>query len=94
MYADAEVRRLYRICLLRRLGMPLEEIGRAVDEPGWDLEPALQRHLELLDKRLDAMEEMVMLDNAVQHRVSILVYEDIAAAYAYLVHVFGSARGT
>lgn len=28
LYSDADVERLYRICLLRRLGLPLSEIGR------------------------------------------------------------------
>ncbi len=46
------MRRLYRICLLRRAGLALEEIGQALDEPGWDLGHALRRHLELLDDRL------------------------------------------
>jgi len=35
LYDDADVRRLYRICLLRDTGLPLAEIGRALYEPGW-----------------------------------------------------------
>ena len=53
-YDAADVRRLYRICLLRRAGLALEEIGQALDDPGWDLGHALRRHLELLDERLAA----------------------------------------
>jgi MerR family transcriptional regulator, thiopeptide resistance regulator len=122
VYADADVRRLYRICLLRQVGMPLEEIGRALDDPGWDLENALRRHLGLMEHRLavsarlrqrltgmvtslgndappttaelfETMEEMVMLDSTVQRRISILVYEDIPAAYAYCVRVFALGEG-
>jgi DNA-binding transcriptional MerR regulator/uncharacterized glyoxalase superfamily protein PhnB len=122
LYADGDVHRLYRICLLRRAGLALEEIGQALDDPGWDLEHAMRRHLDLLDHRLavggqlrrrlaamigtlathdspgtdeylDTMEEMAMLDSPVQRRISILVYEDIPAAHAYLVRVFGLGEG-
>jgi DNA-binding transcriptional MerR regulator len=122
VYTDDDVRRLYRICLLRRIGMSLEEIARALDDPGWDLEPAMRRHLELVEHRLvvsgrlrqrlaemvtslarqdppttaeffQTMEEMVMLDSTVQRRISILVYEDIAATHDYLVRVFGLGEG-
>ncbi|MGH3646062.1 MAG: MerR family transcriptional regulator [Micromonosporaceae bacterium] len=51
-YADADVQRLYRICLLRRLGLTLEEIGAALDDPAWDLAAAMHRHIEQLDERL------------------------------------------
>lgn len=49
MYDDTDVRRLYRICLLRRAGLALAEIGKALDEPGWDLRDAMLSHLELID---------------------------------------------
>lgn len=52
LYEAADVRRLYRICLLRRLGLGLDEIGRALDEPGWNLESAIRRHLDVLDEQL------------------------------------------
>ena len=122
LYDDGDVRRLYRICLLRRIGFALEEVAQALDDPGWDLDHALHRHLEFTDHRLAAggqlrrrlaemiaalarddapttaelietMEEMIMLDSAIQRRISILVYEDIAAAHAYLVRVFGLRAG-
>jgi MerR family transcriptional regulator, thiopeptide resistance regulator len=41
LYADADVERLYRICLLRRLGLPLGEIARALDDPEWELHSAM-----------------------------------------------------
>lgn len=49
LYDDTDVRRLYRICLLRRTGLPLAEISHALDEPGWDLHQAMLAHLGLLD---------------------------------------------
>ncbi|MBB4935065.1 DNA-binding transcriptional MerR regulator/uncharacterized glyoxalase superfamily protein PhnB [Lipingzhangella halophila] len=122
LYEDADVRRLYRICLLRRAGLALEEIARALDDPTWDLANAMRTHLNLLDRRqavraqlrrrlaamvarlaadtapateefLDTMEEMTMLESPVQRRIGILVYEDIPAAHAHLVRVFGLGEG-
>jgi DNA-binding transcriptional MerR regulator/uncharacterized glyoxalase superfamily protein PhnB len=53
-YADADVERLYRICLLRRLGLPLGEIGRALDDQAWNLRAAMTTQIADLDRRLDA----------------------------------------
>jgi len=54
LYSDADVERLYRISLLRRLGLPLTEIGRALDDPAWSLGAAMAAHLGDLDCRLEA----------------------------------------
>lgn len=122
LYVAADVQRLYRVCLLRRLGLSLTEIGHALDDPAWSLRGAMARHLDQLDERIAAsgrlrshlsrllatvgdrdvpltddllnlMEEMTMLDTAVQRRISILVYDDMAAAYEYLTDVFGLTGG-
>jgi len=53
-YDDGDVARLYRICLLRRLGLSLAEIGRALDDPAWSLHAAMSAHLGELDRRLEA----------------------------------------
>ena len=39
----------------------------------------------LTDDLLEVLEEMTMLDAAVQRRISILVYADLEAAYTFLV---------
>ena len=54
LYSAADVERLYRVCLLRRLGLPLGEIGRALDDPAWNLHAAMRGHLADLDRRLEA----------------------------------------
>src|SRR5438067_81601 len=54
MYSDADVERLYRICLLRRIGLPLGDIARVLDDPSWSLRAAMADHLAHLDRRLDA----------------------------------------
>ncbi|KAA0023638.1 MerR family transcriptional regulator [Antrihabitans cavernicola] len=52
LYGSDDVHRLYRICLLRKIGFALDEIARVLDDPGWDLEHALRRHLELIDHQV------------------------------------------
>lgn len=54
-YGPADVDRLYRICLLRDLGLPLPDIARALDDPTWSLAAALGAHLDELDRRLEAV---------------------------------------
>jgi len=54
LYSGDDVERLYRISLLRRLGLPLSEIGRALDDPAWNLQSAMATHLGDLDRRLEA----------------------------------------
>jgi DNA-binding transcriptional MerR regulator/uncharacterized glyoxalase superfamily protein PhnB len=54
VYDDADVERLYRICLLRRLGLPLDEIGRALDHPAWNIRAAMAVHLSDLDRRIES----------------------------------------
>lgn len=45
LYSAADLDRLYRITLLRRLGFPLEQISAVLDDPQWQLAPAVRRHL-------------------------------------------------
>jgi len=54
LYDVADSERLYRICLLRRLGMGLAQVQRALDDPSWDLASAMRQHLTTLDEQLDA----------------------------------------
>lgn len=54
LYVEADVARLYRICHLRRLGLPLGEIALVLDDPAWDLSSVLGTHLENLERRLSA----------------------------------------
>lgn len=54
-YDADDVERLYRIVVLRRLGLPLQAIADALDDPAWDLHAAMTRHIAELDRRLDAI---------------------------------------
>jgi len=42
---------------------------------------------------LSVLEDMTMLETALERRIAILVYEDIEAAYDQLLHVFGFGPG-
>jgi MerR family transcriptional regulator, thiopeptide resistance regulator len=52
LYSPADVERLYRIVLLRRLNFPLAEIARGLDNPEWELEAVVRRHLEDTQRRV------------------------------------------
>lgn len=52
-YSDADVERLYRIRLLSTMGLSLAEVGRALDDPAWDLHAVVSTHLHDLERRLD-----------------------------------------
>ena len=45
LYDAADVARLYRISLMRRLGFPLDQIASVLENPEWQLAPAVDRHL-------------------------------------------------
>jgi DNA-binding transcriptional MerR regulator len=53
LYAAADVTQLYRILALRSLGLPLDEIGRALDEEA-GLAAVLARQLEAIERRMTA----------------------------------------
>ncbi|MCM6772025.1 MerR family transcriptional regulator [Nocardia sp. CDC159] len=52
LYSTADVERLYRIGLLRQLGLRLDEVAAALDDPRWDLRATMSRHIDRLDHRL------------------------------------------
>ena len=52
LYDEVDVQRLYRIRLLRRLGLPLDQIAHALDDPAWSLRAALTRHRRDLAQRV------------------------------------------
>lgn len=119
-YSDGHVEQLYRILLLRRLGLSLDDVAHALGDRDWNLRAAMTKHLAELDTRMEAMgrlrgrlahltaaetetpnttellrivEDMNMLDSAIQRRISILVYAEMEVAYDYLVRVFRLGPG-
>jgi MerR family transcriptional regulator, thiopeptide resistance regulator len=55
VYGDQHVERIYRILLLRRLGLSLDDITRALSDRDWDLRTAMTKHVGELDTRIEAM---------------------------------------
>lgn len=80
LYTEGDVRRLYRIRLLREVGLPLEQIGRAMDDPGWDLAGAVRHHLTSLDRRMSAAHR---LRNRLSAMASTLDREDVPSAVEF-----------
>jgi len=52
LYSGADLERLLAIQHLKSLGMGLEEIGRALDDPAFDAAEALRRHAALVERRI------------------------------------------
>ncbi|GAA1353079.1 MerR family transcriptional regulator [Saccharothrix algeriensis] len=58
-YTESDLRRLYRVLLLRRLGMSLEEVGQVLADPSHGpLREVLTSHLEELDDRMWRLEAL------------------------------------
>jgi len=53
LYAQLDVRRLYLILALRRLGLGLEEIASLLDDDGVSLIDTVRRHLEQVERELE-----------------------------------------
>ena len=59
LYGPEEVSRLEDILLYRDMGVPLEEIGRLLDDPGYDRAAALREHLRRLERRQRETEDLI-----------------------------------
>ena len=55
VYANEDLRRLYRISLLRQLGLPLADIAGELENPSRDLSDTIGRHIGQVDQRLAAI---------------------------------------
>ena len=63
-YSSHDVERLSRICLLRRMGLPLSAVARSIARDGTDLRAVLENYLEELSARLQVT---TALWNGIQH---------------------------
>ena len=59
LYSDDDLMRLQQILIGRELGLPLEEIRRALDEPSFDRRQALRAQREQLRQRVAQTEAMI-----------------------------------
>jgi MerR family transcriptional regulator, thiopeptide resistance regulator len=120
LYGSEQIEHLYRISMLRSLGLALDAV-RAALEDGSDLRDLMDNHLAALDARLDAqrrqrsrltrlidhfdhggdttgdlldlVEDINMTQPTLERRLSIIVYDDIAAAFDHLTDVFAFGPG-
>ena len=58
LYSETDVRQIYRILVLRRLGFALDDISAALNGGGIDLRETVRRHLEELDRQRAAQEKV------------------------------------
>ena len=59
LYGPEEVGRLQQILLYRNMGLPLEEIKKLLDAPGFDREAALREHLQRLRERRREVDALI-----------------------------------
>ncbi|MDR2514112.1 MAG: MerR family transcriptional regulator [Christensenellaceae bacterium] len=59
-YGPAEIERLRQILFYRELGVELGEIRSILDDPGFDAEKALERHLLALRQRRGRLEGLIL----------------------------------
>jgi MerR family transcriptional regulator, thiopeptide resistance regulator len=71
VYANEDLRRLYRISLLRQLGLPLSDIARELGDSSGNLSGTVGRHIGQVDQRLAALgrhrERMITLRESVSN---------------------------
>lgn len=81
MYTLDDVQRLLAIQHLKSLGLGLTEIGAALDDPGFDASATLRRHIEAVEDRIAAEQDLL-------RRLTSLVaaphedWDDVLAAIA------------
>lgn len=59
LYGRAELLRLQQILFYKELGLPLQEIGHILDDPGFDLLKALADHREALSARIGRISTLI-----------------------------------
>ncbi|MEL6590263.1 MAG: MerR family transcriptional regulator [Bacteroidota bacterium] len=67
-YGEAELLRLQQILFYKELDVPLKEIQELLDEPGFDMVEALQRHKSALINRQQRLNKLLQtIDNTIDH---------------------------
>lgn len=66
LYSPADLTRLLHIQSLKTLGLTLPEIARALDDPAYDAQEALRRHVEVLEARITQERQLVRRLRALQ----------------------------
>lgn len=72
LYGSEELARLREILVWRRLGVPLAEISRLLDDPAVDRRAVLEQQRELIRQRQDELDQLaVAIDRAIENETEI-----------------------
>jgi DNA-binding transcriptional MerR regulator len=74
LYGEPELLRLQQILFFKELDMPLDEVRRILDDPGFDQVAALEHHRQLLGRR---MERLARLLKTIDRTIDRLTEEDM-----------------
>lgn len=69
IYGQAQVDTLQQILFYRSMQVPLEEIRRLLSDPQFDRRQALERHLEVLERKRDQMDTLI---TTVRHTIETM----------------------
>ncbi|NMO19903.1 MerR family transcriptional regulator [Pyxidicoccus fallax] len=97
LYDEHDVQRIFRIRTLRDLGLPLEEVGRMLEDDGASLGDILRSHLDRVDAELQRLGQLrTLLDHACAQADRIIEPDDALAAIEAMSRVVRhiEARGT
>ncbi len=92
LYDEHDVQRLYQIRALRDLGLPLEEVGRMLEDDGATLGDVLRAHLARVDSELQRLGRLRTLLDRACAQADRVVLAAIEAMSRVVRHI--DARGT
>ncbi len=81
LYRKADLLRLQQILLFREFDLPLEEIRRILDDPGFDLVQSLAKHRRTLEERAERLAQLL---NTVDRTIARLTEVDMSLTDAEL----------
>lgn len=66
LYNDEALERLYLILLFREIGLPLEAIGRILENGDYDRNRVLEKQVELLKAKIEHLQDCIHLANGIK----------------------------
>ena len=70
LYGEAELLRLQQILFFKELDLPLQEIGRILDDPGFDPVESLRHHRQLLQREMERLADLLNTIDKTIHRLT------------------------
>jgi DNA-binding transcriptional MerR regulator len=66
LYDDVALEKLWRILLLKELGYQLNDIKKIMDDPTFDLRESIGKHIKILTKKKERLENLIGYANAIK----------------------------